>query len=138
MFTLSLMGSTRVLIVLGLPSPCEEVEKLVKLRLPNLRLCVASRPELDIKGVLQPLQPTSLSLHDEEGQKNAIRDYIEHVVHSDQNMGRWGPEVKYLVINTLSGRAGGISATCSAPCPIAHIIYLLGSGWCPTVTSSTS
>jgi hypothetical protein len=62
------------------PSPREEVlevlEKLVKLRLPNLLLCATSRHELDIPSqfVLEPLQPSSLSLHDEEGQREDIRD----------------------------------------------------------------
>jgi hypothetical protein len=125
----------------GVPSPREEVlevlEKLVvKLGLPNLRLCVTSRHELDIQSVLEPLKPLSLSLHDEEGQRKDIREYIEYVVHSDQNMGRWRPEDRSLVVDTLSERATGMSAPCSAPCHIAHIIYHLGSGWCPA--SSTS
>ena len=114
----------------GVPSPREEVlevlEKLVKLHLPNLRICVTSRHELDIQTVLDPLQPFSLSLHDEEGQRRDIRKYIEYVVYSDQNMARWKPEDRSLVVSTLSERAGGMSAPCSVPCPIAHIIYHLG------------
>jgi hypothetical protein len=124
----------------GVPSPREEVlevlEKLVKLRLPNLRICVTSRHELDIQMVLEPLQSFSLSLHDEDGQRKDIRKYIEYVVHSDQNMARWKPEDRYLVVSTLSERAGGMSVPCSALCTIAHIIYHLGSGGCPA--SSTS
>ena len=41
-----------------LPSPREEVlhllEELVALRLTNLRICVTSRPETDIKAILKP------------------------------------------------------------------------------------
>ena len=124
----------------GVPSPREEVlevlEKLVRLRLPNLRLCVTSRHELDIQAVLEPLQSFSLSLHDEEGQKEDIRKYIKYVVDSDQNMGSWRSEDKCLVINTLSERAGGMSAPCYVPCPIAHFIYYLGSGGCSASLTS--
>lgn len=92
----------------GVPSPREEVlevlEKLVKLRLPNLRLCVTTRHELDIQFVLEPLQSFSLSLHDED-QREDIREYIKCVVHSDQNMGRRRPEDRHLVVDTLSERA---------------------------------
>src|SRR5260370_1334134 len=83
--------------------------KLVKLRLPNLRICVTSRHELEIRVVLEPLQSFSLSLHNEEGQRKDIREYIEYIVHSDQNMARWRPEDRYLVVSTLSERAGGMS-----------------------------
>ena len=43
----------------GRPSARDEVleliEELVDLKLPNLHLCVASRPEMDIRTVLEPL-----------------------------------------------------------------------------------
>ena len=98
--------------VSGVPSPREEIleslEKLVNLHLSNLRLCVTSRHELDIQNVLEPLRPFSLSLHDDEGQKEDIREYIKYVVQSDQNMARWRPEDRLLVVNTLSERAGGM------------------------------
>ena len=124
----------------GVPSPREEVlevlEKLVKLGLPHLHICVTSRHELDIQIVLGPLQSFSLSLQDQEGQKIDIRKYIEYVVYSDQNMARWKPEDRYLVVSTLSERARGMSVLCSAPCPVAHIIYHLGSGGCPASSIS--
>ncbi len=124
----------------GVPSPREEVleilETLVKLRLRNLRLCVTSRRELDIQIVLEPLQSYSLSLHDEEGHREDIREYIVYAVYSDQNMGTWRPEDRYLVVNTLSERAEGVLVPCSAPCPIAHIIYHLGSSGCPASLTS--
>jgi len=47
------------------PSPREEllvlVEELVHAQLPNLRICVTSRLEADIKTVLGPLAPFCLS-----------------------------------------------------------------------------
>jgi hypothetical protein len=43
----------------GIPSPRDQVLQLVKelvdLRLPNLHICVTSRPEVDIQDVLEPL-----------------------------------------------------------------------------------
>ena len=64
----------------GLPSPREQVldllKELVELSLPNLRLCVTSRPEVDIRTALQPLTSRRVSLHDQSGQKKDIVDYV--------------------------------------------------------------
>jgi hypothetical protein len=53
----------------GTPSTREEVleliEELAELNLSNLHLCVASRPEIDIRRTLEPLEPLQVSLHDE-------------------------------------------------------------------------
>ena len=98
----------------GLLSSREEVlglvEKLVGFHLPNLRLCVTSRPEIDIRNVLEPLTSTSnrISLHDEEGQKKDIADYVRSVAFSDRKMMKWRKSDKELVIETLSGRANGM------------------------------
>jgi hypothetical protein len=90
----------------GIPSPREEVlflvKELVGLRRPNLHVCVTSRPEIDIKGVLQPLCSHPVSLHDETGQKQDIINYVSHVVQSDDTMWRWRQEDKDRVIKTLS------------------------------------
>ena len=45
------------------------VEDLVGLQLPNLRICLTSRPEVDIKAVIDHLKFHSISLHGEEGPK---------------------------------------------------------------------
>lgn len=98
----------------GMPSSRDQVlalvEKLVKLDLPSLRLCVSSRPEIDIKTSLEPLTSGSnrISLHDEIGQKNDIVEFVSAVVYSDKNMRRWRDEDKRLVIETLSDRADGM------------------------------
>jgi hypothetical protein len=86
------------------------VERLVKLNLPNLRLCVTSRPETDIRTSLEPLTSTfnSISLHDERGQKKDIADFVVSVVDSDRNMRRWREEDRQLVIETLSDKADGM------------------------------
>lgn len=96
----------------GIPSARKEILSLVKelvdLRLPNLRICVTSRPEVDIRAVLQPLASHHVSLHDESGQKQAIVDYVSDVVQSDENMQRWRKEDRDLVIKTLSENADGM------------------------------
>jgi hypothetical protein len=48
------------------------VRDLVGLPLPNLRICVTSRPEVDIKSVLNPLTIYAVSLHDQSEQKKGI------------------------------------------------------------------
>jgi hypothetical protein len=94
------------------PSAREEVleliEELVDLKLPNVHLCVASRPEVDIRVVLEPLTSLKISLHNESGQKEDIVEYIKSVVCSDRSMRRWKDDDKQLVINTLSERADGM------------------------------
>jgi hypothetical protein len=96
----------------GMPSPREQVldllKELVELSLPNLHLCVTSRPEIDIRQALEPLTSHRVSLHEESGQKNDIIDYVTTVVQSDPKMRRWRDEDKNLVIETLSERADGM------------------------------
>jgi hypothetical protein len=84
------------------------LEDLIKLRLPNLHLCVTSRPEVDIKAVLEPLTFKSISLEDEHGQKEDIKNYIKSVVDGHENMRNWNAEYKQLVIDVLTERADGM------------------------------
>ena len=96
----------------GRPSARQEVleliEELVDLKLPNLHLCVASRPEMDIRMLLESLTSLKICLHDENGQKEDIIDYIQSAVHSDWNMRRWREEDQQLVVDTLSRKADGM------------------------------
>ena len=98
--------------VSGTPSPREEVlelvEELVDLRLPDVHVCMASRPEIDIRMVLDPLISLQISLHEENGQKEDIVSYIKSVVHSDRRMRRWRGEDQQLVIDILSEKADGM------------------------------
>jgi hypothetical protein len=119
---LSLPGQGQIYIIVdaldecpnfpGRPSAREEVleliEELVDSKLPNVHLCVASRPEMDIRMVLESLTSLKISLHDEDGQKGDIMDYIKSVVLSDRNMRKWREEDKQLVVDTLSGKADGM------------------------------
>jgi hypothetical protein len=98
----------------GIPSPRERVLHLVKelvgLGVPDLHICVTSRPEIDIRNVLEPLTSCRVSIHDQSGQKEDIRDYVRSVVYSDseQIMKRWRTEDKELAIKMLSERADGM------------------------------
>jgi len=94
------------------PSPREEVlefvKELVGLHLPNLHICVTSRPEHDIQVVLEPLTERPVSLHDESGQQEDIANYVAFCVDSNRRMRRWREEDKKLVIKTLSEKADGM------------------------------
>ena len=96
----------------SLPSDRNEVlvllEDLVDSKLPNLRICVTSRPEADIKPILEPLAFRSVSLHDESGQKEDIENYIKSIVNTDGRMRRWTSVHKQLVIDVLTERADGM------------------------------
>ena len=99
----------------GIPSsPRNEVLQLVKelvdLHLKELHICVTSRPEVDIRAVLEPLASHSVSLHDESGQKTDIADYIRSVVNLSPStaMRIWRVEDKHLVIDSLTERADGM------------------------------
>ena len=84
------------------------IEKLINSRLPNLRLCITSRPEADVKRVIEPLTFCSVSIHDESGQMRDIENYIKSIVNSEITMRRWRPEHKQLVIDVLTKRADGM------------------------------
>ncbi|KAH9079411.1 hypothetical protein EDB83DRAFT_1270371 [Lactarius deliciosus] len=82
----------------GMPSSRETVlelvEELVRLGRSNLRLCVTSRLEFDIRTALEPLAVHQVSLSDESGQKQDIIDYVTFVVCSDRRMKRWRDDDK--------------------------------------------
>jgi hypothetical protein len=84
------------------------VEMLINSQLPNLRICVTSRPEVDIYHVLEPLTFCSVSLHDQRGQLEDIENYIKSVITMDPRNRRWTMEDKQLVIDVLSGNASGM------------------------------
>ena len=97
-----------------IPSPREEVlefvNELVGLHLPNLHICVTSRPEHDIRVVLEHLTEHPVSLHDESGQQEDITKYVTSFVRSDHRMRRWREDDKNLVIKVLSEKADGMYA----------------------------
>ena len=96
----------------AVPSPRGDVlnliDELIKSEISNLRICVTSRPETDIKDVLDPLIFRSVSLHDEKGQKKDIEDYIKSVINTEPKNKRWKVEDKQLVIDVLTRKADGM------------------------------
>ena len=120
MLTLEAQGPTYIIIdavdecpvTSTIPSPREEVlefvDEIVGLRLPNVHICVTSRPEHDIQAVLKHLTLHAVSLHDESGQQQDISNYIAFFVRTDRNVRRWREEDKDLVIKILSEKADGM------------------------------
>jgi len=96
----------------SIPSRREEVlkfvDELVHLYLPDLHICVTSRPEHDIQVVLEPLTRRPVSLHDETGQQEDIANYVAFFVDSNRRMRQWREEDRALVIKTLSEKADGM------------------------------
>ena len=96
----------------GLPTPravlLDLLEELVELRIPNLHICITSRPDIDIKIVLEPLAYSTISLHDESGQQKDISDYVCKTVNSNRKMRRWRDKDRKLVVEVLSEKADGM------------------------------
>ena len=96
----------------SIPSPREEVlnliEDLIKSEIPNVRICVTSRPERDIKDILEPLVLHTVSLHNESGQKRDIEEYIESVIKTNKKNNKWKTADKQLVIDVLTEKADGM------------------------------
>ena len=84
------------------------LEKFINWQLPNLRICVTSRPEVDIKVVLGPLAFRSISLHDERGQIEDIENYIKSIVEKDPRNRMWTAQDKQMVIDVLTRNADGM------------------------------
>jgi hypothetical protein len=99
-------------ITSSIPSPREEVhdlvDEVVNLHLPNVHICVTSRPEHDVRVVLECLTECPVSLHDESGQQEDIANFVTTFVRSNQRMKRWREEDRNLVIEVLSEKADGM------------------------------
>jgi hypothetical protein len=95
-----------------IPTPRERVleflEGLIALRLPHLRICIASRPEADIRETLEPLTSHQVSLHEESGQRKVILDYVTKVVRIDKQMRKWSEEDKLWIIRNLAEKSEGM------------------------------
>jgi hypothetical protein len=84
------------------------LEDFVEAKFKNLLICVTSRPEDDIRTILEPLAFRSVSLHNQPEQQQDIRIYIEAFVRGDRNMKNWHREYRQLVIDVLTQRADGM------------------------------
>ena len=89
-----------------LPPPREKMlmllDGLVNLHLQNIRICVTSRPEADIRTALIPLRFRTVSLQEESGQHQDLVNYVRSVVNTDAKMRKWRTEDKELIINVLT------------------------------------
>jgi hypothetical protein len=96
----------------GFPTPREKVleflEELIDLQLPHLRICISSRPDVDIWDALEPLTSLRVSLHEESGQRKDILDYVTKIVRTDKRMRKWREEDKLLVIKILAEKSDGM------------------------------
>ena len=112
-------------ITADLSSPREKVlelvEELADLQIPELRICVTSRPEADIVPVLEPIAFCSISLHGESGQVEDIAEYIRSVIHTSRETRRWKDTDKQLVIDDLVKKADGMQVIYAT---IPYIFYL--------------
>ena len=102
----------------------EVVKELADLSIPNLHVCATSRPEYDIRVVLRQIPCFTVSLHDEDGQKRDIANYVRSVVFSDKEpvMKMWRRDVKDLVVKTLPERANGMYGCRSPLVILSHAI----------------
>jgi hypothetical protein len=96
----------------GTPTPRRKVlnvlKELVNLNLLNLRICITSRPESDIKAVLDPLPFRQVSLQDESGHVQDVVAYVTSVVNTDNKKEGWRVADKELVIEVLTKKADGM------------------------------
>ena len=96
----------------GLVTQRQEVldilKELIESKLPHVRFCVTSRPEVDIQRVFDVLNPYDVSLHNQGGQIRDLAEYVKSVVLSDVKMKNWPEKVKESVINTLAKKGGGM------------------------------
>ena len=83
------------------------IKELVTAQIQNLRVCVTSRPEVDVENILHPLIFRSISLHDESGQKRDIEDYIKSVINT-RTTKRWKEEHRKLAIDVLTEKSNGM------------------------------
>src|SRR5216683_3533942 len=90
---------------IGSPSDRDQtlsfVQDLVESNLPNLFICVISRPGHDIGTILDPLTSSSsscrISLHEEVGQREDINSYIDFFVRNQYEMRRWRMKTRNLL-----------------------------------------
>jgi hypothetical protein len=86
------------------------VEDLVRSGHPKLYICITSSLERDIKTTFSLLTSTTrrITLHDEPGHKEDIKNYVRGFLKTNQETKEWAPEQQELVTNALSERAHGM------------------------------
>ena len=93
-------------------SPRAEVlnllEELIKSQFPNLRICVTTRPEIDITDVLDPLKFRFVSLNSLSEQKTDIDNYIKWVINTHPKNKGWREEHRQRVIGVFTEKSNGM------------------------------
>jgi NACHT domain len=96
----------------GPRTPREQVltilRDLIALHLPHVHFCFTSRPEVDIRNVMEVLAVRNVSLHEQVGQKQDISNYIESIFSSNRNIQRWREEDKQFAKDKLLSGARGM------------------------------
>jgi hypothetical protein len=94
------------------PSAREQVLKLIDdlvgLRLSNVHICVSSRPEIGKRTVSKDSTMLSVSLHEQNGHREDIGDYIKSMVYSDPKMGSLSEKEKRRVVETVTKKSHGV------------------------------
>jgi hypothetical protein len=96
----------------GCPTPREHVltvlRELVVLRLSHVHFCFTSRPEVDIRDVMEYIAVYKVSLHEQVEQNQDISDYIKFIFSEDLKIQQWEEEDKQLAMDTLLRGARGM------------------------------
>ena len=111
------------------------VAELVNLRLPNMRICITSRPEVDIRDIVKSLATQEISLHDESGQNQDINTYVTFVVRS---VTKWRDDDKKMVTNKLTENADGMYGhRLVMVIPLSYTVKQVSMGLLPIGSSAT-
>jgi hypothetical protein len=84
------------------------IDELVGLRLPNVHICVSSRPEVGKRTVFKDSTILSVPLHEQIGHKEDIDDYIRSIVYSDPKMKSLSEKEKIRAVETLTKKSDGV------------------------------
>ncbi|EMD37437.1 hypothetical protein CERSUDRAFT_123399 [Gelatoporia subvermispora B] len=96
----------------GIPSMrtrmLELITRITGWQIKNVRICLTSRPEPDVRDVLDRLSPLTITLHEGSGQAQDIATYVRSVMESDPGFRLWNGEDKALAMQELSEKANGM------------------------------
>ena len=84
------------------------IQELIGLKLTHVHFCITSRPEIDIRVVLEPLATHNVPLPEQAGKIRDIADSMMSLVHSNPQMQRSQDENKELVTRSLTEKAGSM------------------------------
>jgi len=83
----------------------------------NVHVCVTSRLDADIKDIIEPLATHCIPLDSDSKQAVDIITYTHSILSSDLAFKRWKPEVRTMVIDSLTTKAQGMCVVSAFPHP---------------------